>query len=93
MYETELQKEVSTAILTGKVGSLTVGITDNERLVEVDIGEKTAVYTAYEARQLAEEMRKHTKQDEAENRAVVEYLGTLADVVDGKKTADEVRDE
>jgi hypothetical protein len=93
MFESELQKEVSTAILTGKVGSLTLGVTDSENLVEVDIGEKSAVYTADEARQLAEKIRADGERNNVDNSGVVEYLEKMADVADDKRTAEEVRNK
>jgi hypothetical protein len=84
MYESDLQSEVSNAIIDGEVASITLGVTDNERCVVVDIGaENNAYYTAEEARELAQSLKCVSDQRwEGDNDDVVEYIRDLADVVD-----------
>jgi len=91
MYETEFQEVISNAIIDQEADELTVGITDNERAVIVQVGERDAAYTADEARELAQALKTTSDQrwDESAD-AAVEYIRDLADVVDGDKVAEEV---
>ena len=91
MYETDIQSNVSHQIIDGKVDSLKLAITDNERAVIVNIGDADAAYTAEEARDLAQALKCVSDQRwEGDNNMIIEYLRDLADVVDNKKTVKEI---
>jgi hypothetical protein len=88
MYESDIQEEVSSAIIQGEVSKLNVGITDNERAIIVNIGTKDAAYTADEARDLANSLKSVSDQRwDEDNNAIVEYIRDLADILDGDKAA------
>jgi hypothetical protein len=91
MYETDIQSNVSEQIIDGEVDSLKLAITDNERAVIVNIGDADAAYTAEEARDLAQALKCVSDQRwEGDNNMIIEYLRDLADVVDNKKTVEEI---
>jgi hypothetical protein len=91
MYETDIQSNVSRQIIDGEVGSLKLAITDNERAVIVNIGDADAAYTADEARDLAQALKCISDQRwESDNDMIIDYLRDLADVVDNKKTVEEI---
>ena len=93
MYESEFQTAVSDAIIDQRADSLTVGITDNERAVIVEVNGKDAAFTADEARELAQALKTTSDQRWTESAdAAVEYIRDLADVVDGDKVVAEVED-
>lgn len=96
MYESDLQSAVSEAIIDGEVASISLGVTDNERCVVVDIGEEIAYYTADEARELAKSLKCVSDQRwGGDNDDVVEYIRDLADVVDdpGSEAAQRVAEK
>jgi len=91
MYESDLQEQVSGAIIDGSVEKISVGVNDSELIVIVDIGGEDAAYTADEARELAQSLKCVSDQRwKSDNDGIVEYIRDLADVVDGFMTADEV---
>jgi hypothetical protein len=93
MYESDSQIAVSDAIIDQRADSLTVGITDNERAVIVEVNGKNAAFTADEARELAKAIDTTSHQRWTERAdAAVKYIRDLAAVVDGDKVADEVED-
>lgn len=69
-------------------------ITDNELSVIIDIGDKDAAYTAEEAREFAQSLQSTSDQRwNSNNDDIVEYICDLADVVDGLKTCEEVKEK
>lgn len=92
MYETDIQSNVSEQIIDGDIKTLKLAITDNERAVIVNIGDADAAYTADEARKLAQSIQCISDQRwKTDNEGIIEYLRDLADVVDNKKTVEEVK--
>lgn len=88
MEESEIQKQVSDAIIKREDDSASVSLTDNERCVVIDLGDVDSLYTAEEARHLAAVIDQNAirtdneKWDEHPTELVM-YLYDLADVVDG----------
>jgi len=93
--ETEFQRAVQDALRDQQTGEVTVGVTDNERAVVMKINEIDAAFTADEARNVADEIR---------NRAIGtnwpsiptdfrDYVHDVADVVDGKKSVEEIESD
>ena len=94
MYESEIQSDVSDAIIDGDVPNLKLGVTDNERCVIVEIDDGDAAYTADEARELAQSLKCVSDQRwEGDNDEIVEYIRDLAAVVDSDKSAEEISDK
>jgi hypothetical protein len=96
MYESDLQKAVSRAIIEKKVSEIVAGISDNERVVmiQTDDEDLEAAYTADEAREMANALRCVSGQRwETDHSDMVEYIRDLADVVDNDLTTDEFREK
>jgi hypothetical protein len=95
MYESELQSELSEAIIDGEVDRLNLSITDNENCVVVRTsGYGETYYTADEARKLAKSIKCVSDQRwDGDNDDIVEYLRDLADVVVAEKVAEEVAEK
>ena len=94
MYESDIQSEVSSAVITGEVDSLTVKVTDNERVVIIDIGNRDAAYTADEARKFAQNLKCVSDQRwGSDNDRLIEYIRDLADLVDGYKSEKEIEEK
>jgi len=94
MYESDFQSAVSNAIMDGEVNRLSLGITDNERCVVVNIGDRDAAYTADEARHLADSIDQLAGREwDSDPSDVIEYIRDLADVVDGDKVAEEIEEK
>jgi len=94
MYESNSQKEVSSAIIQQEADSMTVGITDNHNAVLVKVNGEEAAYTANEARELAHSIRTTSDQRWPE-RAVdaIQYLEDIADVVDGEQSEEAITEK
>lgn len=94
IYEanTEFQRAVQEALRDQRTGEVTVGVTDNERAVIMEIGEIDAAFTANEARNVADEIRSRAIGTNWEYvpRDFRDYVHEIADVVDGEKTVEEV---
>jgi VIT1/CCC1 family predicted Fe2+/Mn2+ transporter len=94
MYESESQRIVSGSIVQQQVEDMSAAVSDNEMTVLVRAGGVEAAYTAEEVRELANTIKQTADQRWSHSADdMVEYLRELADVVDGKKSASEVRDE
>ena len=84
MDHTEDQKIVSSRILSGKEDSFIGGLHTSELTIIIMLSGKQAVYTADEARELADEM---------ETQTAAEYIYDLADVLDNKQSAESVKEK
>jgi len=94
MYESELQSNVSDAIINGNVDEVTLGITDNHRAVIIKADGKDAAYTADEARQLVSKLESMDEEPwQRDNDPVMNYIRDVADVVDRNIEAEEVEEK
>lgn len=95
MRNTEAQEIVTDRIIAEDPEKIVTGLTDNEMAVIVAAGEYDAAYTANEARQLANGILSAFHQRGwGENREpIAEYIHDLADVVDGDKVAEDVKEK
>lgn len=92
---TEFQREVQEALREQRTNEVTVGVTDNERAVVMEIGDIDAAFTADEARSVADELRNRaigTNWESIPN-DFRDYVHDIADVVDGEKSVEEVETE
>lgn len=94
MRESDFQERVTNVIINQQTNKLTAGVTDNELAVVIEVGEYDAAYTAEEARSLAYsiEMSSAQRDWDVDTDPIVGYIRSLADVVDGIKTAEDVED-
>lgn len=94
MYESDIQSAVSNAIMDGEVDRLSLGVTDNENCIVVNIANRDAAYTADEARHLADSIDQLAGRDwESDPSDVVDYIRDLADVVDNDKAVKEIEEK
>lgn len=93
--ETEFQRAVQDALRHQRTGEVTVGVTDNERAVVMEIVEIDAAFTVGEARNVADEIHSRAigtnwEQVPTDFR---DYVHDLADVVDSEKLVEEIEAE
>jgi outer membrane lipoprotein-sorting protein len=79
MEENQYQKAVSDRLIHKKEDSVAISTTNNRNGVIVKAGDQSAVYTANEARQLAQAVDEASNQNES---GFVDYIRNLADLVD-----------
>jgi hypothetical protein len=93
--ETEFQRAVQDALRDQRTGEVTVGVTDNERAVIMEIGDIDAAFTANEARSVADEIHSRAIGTNWEQvpTGFRDYVHDLADVVDSEKSVEEVEAE
>lgn len=93
VYESDAQNKLADLLIQEEPETLTASLTDNEMAVVVEVGQYDAAYTADEARELARDMKCCYDQRGWGNEipSAVSYLRDLADIVDGKKTAEDVK--
>ena len=87
MYETDSQERVTTAILEKQTGEITTKLTENQLsvIIELELGQKNAAYTADEARELSAAINNHAFQRWTDTpEELIEHIRTLANVVDRK---------
>lgn len=92
--EDQFQDQVAKDIANQNAGEITIGLTENEYAVIIEVNGTDAAFTADEAREFAQGLKSTADQrwnEDADH--AVEYIRHLADVVDGEKAAEEVEKE
>lgn len=99
MYETDIQKRVSVPIMDKEVDKIRATLTENHGTVIIEVQHndgriRDAAYTAEETRKLAQAIEVISGQRwDVSNRRLILYLEELADVVDGNKDPEEVKQQ